>query len=297
MAAQSSGEARVDASVAGLVLENGMKAEFGAIRSLLRKRAGIVLEPSQDYLIETRLGPVARSAGFASISALDAALAGLPEVSLATAVVEALTTHETSFFRDNSPFELLRTKVLPRLIESRRSLKSLRIWSAACSSGQEPYSLAMLLDAEFPQLASWQVSILATDLSNSVLETARRGVYHAIEVGRGLPKKYQQKYFVQQGESWAVVPALRTRITFKQLNLVESLPALMPMFDVVMCRNVLIYFDAATRVSILTRIRKHVAEDGLLFVGSAETTVSPNAPFQRSDYGLAGCFAPKKPAA
>jgi chemotaxis protein methyltransferase CheR len=267
-----------------------MAQRFDFIRNFVRKRAGIVLEEHQDYLIDARLAPVAVRVGLRSVEELQHHLTGSPTADVQRWVIEGLTTHETSFFRDTQPFDLLRSKVLPTLLQRRGSIKTLRIWSAACSTGQEPYSIAMLLTEHFPELASWHVTILATDLSNSVLDTARLGRFSAAAMARGLPAHYQQKYFVREGSDWVLSVPVRSKVSFRQLNFIERWPSPLPLFDIVFCRNVLIYFDTPTRESILGKIREQMSPDGILFVGTTESTATKNTRFKRAIYDQAGCY-------
>jgi chemotaxis protein methyltransferase CheR len=262
-------------------------AEAAFVRELVHRRSAIVLDESKQYLIETRLEPLASQSGFPSIAALvGAARAG--RTGLQTRVVEALATHETSFFRDLSPFECLRRDVLPRLYEARAARRALNIWCAACSTGQEPYSVAMMLEEHFGARRDWAVRIYATDLSEQALQRARAGTYHQIDLNRGLPAALLLKHFDRTGASWSVKESLRSRVEFAQLNLIE--PWTLPFIpDVVMLRNVLIYFDQATKRAILARVRETMARDGVLFLGGAETTLNVDerwarVPFEKTAY-------------
>ncbi|MFN7701641.1 MAG: CheR family methyltransferase [Deltaproteobacteria bacterium] len=256
------------------------ESDFVFIRDLVLRRSAIVLETGKEYLVEARLSPVARDAGFAGIPELVEALRRHPTGPLGTRVVEAMTTNETSFFRDNHPFEALRSHVIPKLIERNRHHRSIQVWSAACSTGQEPYTIAMTLKEHFPELSSWKVRIVCTDLAECVLERARAGRYRQIEVNRGLPATYLAKYFERRGLEWEVVPALKEWMEFRQLNLIGEW-GLMPRFDIVFLRNVLIYFDVETKRRILGRVRQQMTPAGWLFLGSAETTLNIDESFQR----------------
>jgi chemotaxis protein methyltransferase CheR len=191
---------------------------------------------------------------------------------LALEVVDAMMTNETFFFRDRAPFDNFRKFILPELIEARRNIRRIRIWCCACSSGQEPYSLAMILDEEVQKLAGWHVDILATDLSRSVLATAREGLYSQFEVQRGLPITQLLRYFRQEGDRWRVNEHLRSRVRFDELNLLSQFHDI-GRFDVIFCRNVLIYFDVPTKKKILDRLARVLAPDGFFLMGAAETVV------------------------
>ena len=241
------------------------------LRELVRRRSGIVLEDSKDYLVDCRLSPIARDEGVASVDELVKKLEREQDANLVQRVTEAMTTNETLFFRDMHPFDALKSRFIPDLLEARATTRSLRIWSAAAATGQEPYSIAMTLLESFPQLAGWDVSILATDLNATVLERAREGRYRELEVSRGLPETYLAKYFTRRGGEWELSPAVRSMVTFRQLNLVEPWNCVPPC-DLVFMRNVLIYFDANTKRNILTRLRHVLMPDGFLVLGGAETT-------------------------
>jgi len=230
-----------------------------------------VLEDSKDYLVDSRLGPLARGVGLATVDELVVKLKREPDGALAERVTEAMTTNETLFFRDMHPFEALKSRFVPELLAARATTRSLRIWSAAAATGQEPYSIAMTLLETFPELSRWDVSILATDLNGAVLERAREARYREFEVNRGLPESYLTKYFARRGDEWELSPLVRSMVAFRQLNLVERWTAVPPC-DLVFMRNVLIYFDANTKRNILTRLRHVLMPDGFLVLGGAETT-------------------------
>ncbi|MBS2012976.1 MAG: protein-glutamate O-methyltransferase CheR [Deltaproteobacteria bacterium] len=246
---------------------------FRYITTLLHRRAAIVIEPGKEYLVESRLAPLAKRHGFVSIDALTEAVKRDERGAVASELIEALTTNETSFFRDIHPFEALKTKVLPDVIAARCATKSLRIWCAAASTGQEIYTIAMVIKENFPELDSWNVQIVGTDLNTAVLARARGGLYRQLEVNRGLPAPMLVKYFEREGMDWRVKPALKKLVTFQELNLLERWPIFSPP-DIVFMRNVLIYFDVATKKEILTRVRKTMRADGYLFLGGAETTMN-----------------------
>ncbi len=252
--------------------------EFKFLADLVRQRSGLVLAQDKTYLLESRLLPVARKAEIAGISELVAKLRGGRDEKLATAVTEAMTTNESFFFRDKTPFELFTGRILPHMQATRGSQRRLRIWSAAASTGQEIYSLAMLLK-EAKGVEGWRFEMLGTDISNEVLERARLGMYTQFEVQRGLPIQLLVKYFKQVGEMWQIDAALRQAVTFKYFNLLEPLTAL-GKFDIVYCRNVLIYFDQPTKRMVLERIAELMPEDGCLLLGAAETVVGVTDAFK-----------------
>ena len=268
------------------------ESDFDFVRSLVRRHSAIVLEATKEYLVEARLTPLARSEGLGSLADLVAKLRTGRDAALQRKVIDAMTTNETLFFRDVHPFEALRTSILPELLPQRAAVKQLRIWSAACSTGQEPYTIAMLLRESFPELASWRVEIVATDLSTDVLAKAREGVYGQIEVNRGLPAKLMVKYFKKQGVDWRIDDAIRAMVDFRELNLAERWPAMGP-FDVVFLRNVLIYFDSETKKAILGRVRTVLKSDGCLFLGAAETTMNLDDGYERLQLGKSGCYRVK----
>jgi chemotaxis protein methyltransferase CheR len=243
------------------------------LRDLVYRRSAIVLEDDKQYLIDSRLSPIARELGLPSIDALVGKLRTDASAPLVHRVIEAMTTNETLFFRDLHPFEALRTRLVPDLLQARAAQRSLRIWCGAASTGQEPYSIAMTLCESFPQLASWDVKILATDLNATVLERAREGKYRQLEVNRGLPVKLLVKYFERQGADWQLKPDVRNLVTFQELNLLDAWSHLGE-HDIIFLRNVLIYFDVETKRRILGRMRRTLRKDGVLVLGGAETTTN-----------------------
>jgi chemotaxis protein methyltransferase CheR len=265
--------------------------EFEYLRTFLKQRSGLALTAEKRYLVESRLTPVCRRFGIAALSDLIGALKLGQDGAIERAVVEAMTTNETFFFRDRIPFDLFRDTILPEALVRNASKRRLRIWCAAASTGQEPYSLAMLLQEAGPRLAGWQVEIVATDLSTEVIEKARLGLYSHFEVQRGLPVQWLIKYFTQVGEQWQIAQSLRSMVDYRQLNLLHSFTSL-GQFDVIYCRNVLIYFDAPTKSDVLARLAAQLAPDGALLLGAAETVIgltdrlSPN-PKHRGLYGNA----------
>ena len=254
-------------------------SEYDYLRKLLKERSGLILAPDKHYLVESRLLPIARKAGAAGLGGLVLKLQSVDSEALAAEVVEAMTTNETFFFRDKVPFDHFANVIVPALLAARARERRLRIWCAAASTGQEPYSLAMCVKEMATRLADWHIEILATDISNEVLERARVGIYNQFEVQRGLPIHLLLKYFTQVGEMWEIAPELRTMITFRPLNLLHSL-AHLGTFDVIFCRNVLIYFGADTKADVLERLARATAPDGYLTLGAAETVVGLTESFK-----------------
>jgi chemotaxis protein methyltransferase CheR len=245
--------------------------DYEYLRKFLKDRSGLDLSADKQYLVESRLIPLARKAGLAGIDELVAQIKN-GSTALASDVVEAMTTNETFFFRDKLPFDHLRDTIMPELLQSRASRRSLRIWCAASSTGQEPYSIAMCLKEMGAQLSGWRVEIIATDLAQSVLEKCKAGVYSQFEVQRGLPIQMLVKYFKQTGELWQLNPDIRAMTQFRQLNLLQDF-AHLGTFDIVFCRNVLIYFDQDTKINVFKRLAKVMEPDGFLALGAAETVV------------------------
>jgi chemotaxis protein methyltransferase CheR len=264
-------------------------AGFNYIRHLLVEQSAIVLEDDKRYLVESRLSPLARREGFASLSQFVEKLQFQPFNGLHRRVVEAMTTNETSFFRDFHPFEALKKHILPDLIAKRGPTRELTIWCAACSTGQEPYTLAMLLREHFPSLASWKVRILATDLSSEILSRAREGRYSQLEVNRGLPAALLVKYFVKEGCNWQLREDIRRMVEFQIMNLSTAWPLLPPM-DLVLMRNVLIYFGMDTKKEILIKVRRVLRPDGYFFLGAAETTFNIDDSFERAQLERVTCY-------
>lgn len=245
--------------------------DYEYLRKFLKERSGLDLSPDKQYLVESRLLPLARRASLPGIPDLVLKIRN-GDGRLATDVVEAMTTNETFFFRDKIPFDHLRDSIMPGLIQARAARKSLRIWSAASSTGQEPYSIAMCLKEMGAALAGWRIEIVATDLSQEVLEKSKAGVYSQFEVQRGLPIQLLMKYFTQSGDVWQLKADVRAMVQFRQLNLLQDFSHL-GMFDVIFCRNVLIYFDQDTKAVIFERTAKVLEADGTLLLGAAESVV------------------------
>ena len=252
--------------------------DFDYVAKLLKDRSGLVVTKDKAYLLESRLTPIARKHG---MDGLDTLLRSLPTAKedLLKEVTEAMTTNESFFFRDVKPFDQFKSLVLPHLLKTRAAKKSFRIWSAACSSGQEAYSLAMILKEESAKLAGWKVDIIGTDLSTEVLEKAKVGMYSQFEVQRGLPVTLLVKYFKKTGETWQIDPVIRSMVQFKQLNLLGDFRSL-GQFDVVFCRNVLIYFDQPTKTKVLDGISALMPDDGFLYLGGAETVLGISNKFK-----------------
>ncbi|WP_020180710.1 protein-glutamate O-methyltransferase CheR [Methylopila sp. M107] len=253
-------------------------AQFSFLADFLRQRSGLSIGEDKRYLVDARLSPIARARG-RSLPDLIETLRRGDDLALAAAVIEAMTTNETFFFRDATPFAALSEVMLPKLFAARGLEKRLRIWCAACSTGQEPYSIAMTLDQHAEALKGWSVEIVGTDISSEVIDRARAGLFTQFEVQRGLPIRLLLANFVQEGDKWRISEALRSRVQFRTLNLLRDFSTL-GSFDVVFCRNVLIYFDAATKREVLGRMSRQTASDGFLALGAAESLNGMGLPFQ-----------------
>jgi chemotaxis protein methyltransferase CheR len=245
--------------------------DYEYLRKLLKDHSGLDLSADKQYLIESRLLPLARKAGLADIGELVQKLRGGSSAIVAQ-VVEAMTTNETFFFRDKVPFDHFRDSILPEIIKARTNRKNIRIWCAAGSTGQEPYSLAMCVKDMSAALNGWRVEIIATDISQEVLEKSKAGIYSQFEVQRGLPIQMLVKYFKQNGELWQINPDIRAMVQHRQLNLLHEFSQL-GVFDIIFCRNVLIYFDQDTKINIFGRLARIMEPDGFLVLGAAETVV------------------------
>jgi chemotaxis protein methyltransferase CheR len=248
------------------------EADFDFLRALLHQRSGLSLSEEKRYLAESRLGILCRRSGIDGLGALVQKLRFRADPALENAVVEAMTTNETLFFRDRSPFDLFRDVILPEKLAANATSRSLRIWCAAVSTGQEAYSLAMIIDEMAQRLAGWRVEILGTDISTEVLERARQGVYSQFEVQRGLPIQMLLRYFRQDGDKWQVNERIRAMVDLKPHNLLEP-NAHFGQFDVIFCRNVLIYFDVATKAKVMAALAQRLARDGAFVLGAAETVI------------------------
>lgn len=237
----------------------------------LHKESGLVLDDSKSYLLESRLEPLAAQEGFHSLEELGKKLMKVPSPSLIQKVIEAMTTNETSFFRDRVPFDIFKNQIVPNLLKANEKIRKIRIWSACCSSGQEPYSISMLFSDFGPQIQHWDIKILATDIDQKVLQHAQAGTYTQYEVQRGLPIHYLTRYFTRADTAWTMNPEVRKRIEFKLLNLLTDFTCF-GMFDTIFCRNVLIYFDLDTKKKILEQMARMLSPSGVLFLGSTETS-------------------------
>jgi len=269
--------------------------EYEYIRDLVRAKSGITLEAGKEYLVETRLLPLARSEGCSGIDELLSRMKSGPQaLSLTRKVIEAMTTNETSFFRDIHPFEALRDKVLPELVARRQATKTLSIWCGAASSGQEPYTVALVLKEHFPQLftGGWKISFVATDLSSEMIRRCREGRYSQLEINRGLPAPLMVKYFKKHGMEWQIDESLRRLIEFREMNLCDEWPLLGPpqSLDLVFLRNVLIYFSLETKRQILGKVRRLLRPDGYLFLGGAETTLNVDDNYDRLQIQKTGIY-------
>ncbi len=253
--------------------------DYDYLRKLLKERSGLDLSSDKQYLVESRLVPLARKSGLAGIPELVQKMKGGGAEVLTSEVVEAMTTNETFFFRDKIPFDHLRQTVLPALIQARAARRSLRIWCAASSTGQEPYSIAMCLKEMGAALSGWRTEIVATDLSQAVLEKSKAGIFSQFEVQRGLPIQLLVKYFTQIGEFWQLNADVRAMVQHRQLNLLQDF-AHLGKFDVIFCRNVLIYFDQETKTDIFARLAKMLEPDGVLALGAAESVVGITSVFK-----------------
>ncbi len=266
--------------------------DFDFICQLLKTRSGLVLTNDKTYLLESRLLPVARKWKLATFDDLVRLIRTKNDEAVIRDVVEAMTTNESFFFRDTKPFDQFKQICLPALLKGRASSKTFRIWSAACSSGQEAYSLAMIMSEMGAQLSGWKIEIVGTDLSQEILQRAKDGLYSQFEVQRGLPITLLVKYFQQTGDRWKISDTIRSKVQYREWNLLND-PAPLGKFDIVFCRNVLIYFDQPTKAKVLAGIAKQMPEDGFLFLGGAETVLGISDKFQllpgqRGIYGLTG---------
>jgi chemotaxis protein methyltransferase CheR len=264
--------------------------DFDWLRKLLKERSGLTLSAEKQYLLESRLLPVVRRNGLANLAELVTRLKSATTSPLAMAVIEAMTTNETYFFRDKVPFDHLRDTVIPSLVAARTREKRIRIWCTAASSGQEPFSIAMVLKSMASQLRGYRAEILATDLSGEVLDRAKAGVFSQFEVQRGLPIQLLVRYFNKVGDNWQIAPEIRDMVQFRTLNLLHDFSPL-GSFDLIFCRNVLIYFDQPSKIAVLERLVRQIPDDGFLFLGAAETVVGLTERF-KPFANRRGLFAP-----
>lgn len=264
-------------------------ADFEYIRQIVQDQSGVTLSADKSYLADLHLQAIAASAGFSSIAAFVAQLRSQPLNELHFQAIEALVTTETSFFRDRHPFDALRQVVLPELIAQHSRSRSLTIWCAACSTGQEPYSIAMLIREYFPMLEAWSVRLIASDFSRKVLSRAQQGRYTNLEVNRGLSDSLKQKYFQRQSNHWQIKSNIQQMVEFQNLNLLHSWDSI-PKADIIFLRNTLIYFETATKQAILKKIRAQLNPNGYLFLGGGETTINLDRAFQRVQLNQAICY-------
>lgn len=245
---------------------------FNTLKDFLFKNSGLTLSQDKTYLLESRLGPVISRNDFGNMDELAIKLKTGANSNLEKEVVEAMTTNETSFFRDQKPFTLFEQHVLPYFLEKNKATRKLRIWCAACSSGQEPYTLVMLMKEMGAKLAGWNIEILGTDIDETIIDQARKGEYSQFEVQRGLPINLLMKYFVKEGDVWKISKDITSQVTYKKFNLLDSFMTL-GKFDIIFCRNVLIYFERETKSKIFTKFETALNPDGFLFLGGAETVL------------------------
>lgn len=266
-------------------------SEFSFLCELVKNSTAIALDVQREYLMESRLASVARQEGCGSVSELLTRVRTGSSSQLQWKVVEAMTINETSFFRDVKPFEALCQVVIPALIKARQNERKLTIWCAACSSGQEPYSISMMLREHFPELQSWNVTILATDIATEMLEKSKSGRYTQLEVNRGLPANYLVKYFKKDGSEWQIAENIGKMVEIRRMNLSVVWP-LMPPMDLVMLRNVMIYFPVETKKQILKNTRSVLKPDGYLFLGTAETTINLDTNFTCESFKNVSYYRP-----
>lgn len=265
--------------------------DFQFLADLLRKRSGLTLTQDKVYLLESRLTPLARKRGLDSLEDLTAKMRSLRDDTLINDVIEAMTTNESFFFRDNTPFDLFKNHVLPAIEKTKATKKHLRIWCAASSTGQEPYSLAIILRENWHKWRDWRIEIVGTDISRQVLDKARAGTYSQFEVQRGLPIQMLIKYFKQEGDVWRLNEDIRSMVTYKPFNLLDNFVGMGQPFDVVYCRNVLIYFDQPTKKDVMERMRRVMYPESVLFLGAAETVLGITDKF-RPVKGQRGLYVP-----
>jgi chemotaxis protein methyltransferase CheR len=263
------------------------QAEFAFVSQMVRKEASIVLAPGKEYLVEARLIPVARAVGAANVNEFLAELQRRPNPINQRKIIDALTTNETSWFRDREPFAALTDVVLPEMVKSRGSVRKVRVWSAASSSGQEAYSLAITMQEALP--AGWSYEIMGTDISTEMVKRAETAQYSQVEVNRGLPATQLVQYFERAGAHWRITQQLRRNVSFRLMNLTAPLPAMQP-FDVIFLRNVLIYFDVATKRTVLQNVARLLRPDGWLFLGAAETTIGIDDNYERVAAGRTSAY-------
>lgn len=260
---------------------------FEYVRKFLRDETAIILDPTKEYLVECRLSPISKELGFKSLDELITAFKASPKEEIKLKIIDAMTINETFFFRDIHPFEALKTQIIPAIIAKKDS-KKLDIWCAASSSGQEPYTIAMILKDLAPQLLNWSINIIASDISEKMLMKAKSGVYNQLEVNRGLPLIYLAKYFEKKGSEWQINQEIRNMVKFEKINLMNRWT--LPSMDIVFMRNVLIYFDSDTKKDIIKRVEEILNPSGYLFLGGAETTMGINNQFERVGIEKVPCY-------
>ena len=270
-------------------------SQFEYLRQFLKTQSGLVITAEKQYLVESRLLPVARRHGLASLADLVTTMQRPGASKLASDVIEAMTTNESFFFRDTTPFAHFREVMVPAMLKARADRRAVRIWCAAASTGQEPYSLTICLKEMASKVAGFRFEILGTDLSNEVLDKAKNGIYSQFEVQRGLPIQMLVKYFTQKGDLWQINPEIRSMVQWRKLNLLENFSSL-GTFDIVFCRNVLIYFDQPTKIDVLQRMSRQMTPDSYLVLGAAETVVGLTDSF-RPVPDLRGLYQPAAAAA
>lgn len=266
------------------------RGSFAWVRDLVLAELGIVLDEGKDYLVESRLLPIVKREKLESIDALVGILRSNRSPVLKRAVLDAMTTNETTFLRDTTPFEILQSSILPKLIAARRMRRRLRIWYAATSTGQEPYSVSMIINDQFPELLSWNLEQIGTDVSRQALDRAKAGRYSQLEVNRGLPAKLLIKHFKRDGQDWVINDSIRKMLRCEEMNLNGPWPPIAGQFDIVFIRNVMIYFDVPAKKRIMGRIYDLLAPDGYMFLGAAETTLNLDERFTRAEGGRGGCY-------
>ncbi len=266
---------------------------FDYVRKLVHSQSGVVLDAGKEYLVEARLQPLAETEGLPSVQTLIERLRASSVTGLLRRVVDAMTTNETFFFRDLQPFEQLRRVVFPQVIEKRRAERRITIWSGACSTGQEPYSIAMIIKEHFPELLGWSCQLMASDIAADIMARACLGRYSQLEVSRGLPAHYLVKYFQKHGAEWQLNEDLRRKVEFFEINLTKPWPAL-PRMDIIMMRNVLIYFDLETKKQIFANLKHQLHSEGWLSLGGSETTLGIDESFERVSGDASGWFRPRK---
>ena len=265
--------------------------DFKSLCEFAYERAGFDIAEGKEYHVESRLRPVLRELGLESFGEMVREIDRRPYADVGRLVIEALSVNETSFMRDRKPFEAIRDAILPAILEARASVRSLRIWSAACSTGQEAYSLLIMMRESFPELHDWRVQLIASDINEVVAARARKGVYNDAEMNRGLTPELRAKYFEREGDQWRVCAELRNAVDVRVVNLHDDWQRVMPLFDVVLIRNVLIYFDVAARRRILGRVYDRLQPDGALMLGSSETVLGVHDGFVAREHGGARYYS------